>query len=1211
MPQTAPSSITGRLQLVFGISVLLLLLSSAASYFSNRKLIESSRAVNHTNEVILTTDNLISSITDAETGQRGFIITDDETFLERFRNGRERTMEIWTRLRALTGDNVAQQSHLQTLSALIDQRYNQMHRTYDSARLATLAQRAEAFNKSHNDMLLGKKIMNEVREHIRLMKEEEDRLLKLRLGRQALYTTYTPALVLIAALISILISVVAYYRIKSDLAERTARQLEDERKYEETGKRISAMEAVTRRIASGDYAVRSTDEAKDGLGRVSAALNDMVKALQNSFTELQRKAWLQAGSVNLSDAIRGERFTENVAGKIIESVAGYVGASVATLYVAGANSSLRLGGSYAASDAPEELPADAGVIGQAIRNRAPVVTDQLPADYLKVSSSIGNTQPVYAVILPLIDAGAVVGVMELGLLRPPSDQELLFLNSNMESMAISLNAAVNFEKLQELLEETQAQSEELQAQHTELESINSELEIQTEKLQASEEELRVQQEELQQANQELEERSRLLEERNLQIMERTREVQLQAQELSESARYKSEFLANMSHELRTPLNSILLLSRLLADNMDASLNGEHVEYARVIQSSGNGLLQLIDEILDLSKIEAGKMELELEPVSVGEVMNNMRGMFDPVARDKGLEFRLSTDPALPQLIETDKLRLEQVLKNLISNALKFTRNGSVSVEAAPDPERAGFIRFSVIDTGIGIPEDKQALIFDAFRQADGSTRRKYGGTGLGLSISRELSRLLGGGIELESVPGEGSTFRLFLPVAKLAAPLDNAGAPTAVSAPKHSPALAEDARFIAGSIPESIPDDRSSLLPGDRFILIIEDDIHFAKSMLQFTRSKGYKGIVSVRGDEGLALARRYKPAGIMLDIQLPVKSGWQVMEELKADRETRHIPVHIISAHGLRKESLMKGAIDFIDKPVASEQMQQVFNKLEYVLNRSDKKVLIVEDNPQHARALAYFLETFHIQPEIRNSIADSVDALKEEEAGCVILDMGIPDSRDYDRLEQIRQEPGLETLPIIVFTGKSLSLNEEQRIKQYADSIIVKTAHSFQRVLDEVSLFLHLVEERTPAANGAQGGVSGGLKDILRGKTVLIVDDDVRNIFSLTRSLEAAEMQILTAVDGREAMDKLEGGQRIDIVLLDMMMPRMDGYETARRIRQDPARKKLPVIAVTAKAMAGDREKCIAAGASDYITKPIDIDQLMSLLRVWLHERSSQALT
>ena len=782
------------------------------------------------------------------------------------------------------------------------------------------------------------------------------------------------------------------------------------------------------------------------------------------------------------------------------------------------------------------------------------------------------------------------------MLRELTPLEMEFLEKNAEAMAIGINSAMDYLKLQNFLEETQAQSEELQAQHNELENVNAELEAQAQKLQASEEELRVQQEELQQINTELQARSSLLEQRN-------DEIQRKAKELELSTRYKSEFLANMSHELRTPLNSILLLSRLLAENTEENLTPDQVEYSKVIQSSGNGLLSLIDEILDLSKIEAGQMTLEYLDVAVADIVEEQQALFGPLAKEKKLDFEVEVAQNVPPVIETDKMRLGQILKNLISNALKFTEKGSITFEIKRRDTQPNTLCFIVRDTGIGIPPDKQKQVFEAFRQADGSTKRKYGGTGLGLSISRELAKLLGGEILLSSQVNQGSEFTLLLPLAT-PQPLPE----TVFKSPEEPvKAVKSDNKYISPLIPEPVPDDRSAVFPDDKVILIIEDDTHFAKSLLDYSRRKGYKGIVAIRGDEGLALAKQYLPLGILLDIQLPVMSGWEVMDALKTNTATRHIPVHIMSSHKLKNESLMKGAVDFVDKPVAFEQMQEVFDKIEYVLNSKSKKVLIIEDNPKHAQALAYYLGTFNINSELKSNISEGVEALKRKEINCVILDMGIPDVKAYNLLEEAKKNPELEHFPIIIFTGKSLSMTEELKIKKYADSIIVKTAHSYRRMLDEVSLFLHLVEEnkQTPFKNN-EVKKSGVLGEILNNKTVLIADDDVRNIFSLTKALENYKMEVVTALDGKEALQKLHEHPNIDVVLLDMMMPQMDGYETAKKIRENFQWRNLPVIAVTAKAMTGDREKCIQAGASDYITKPVDIDQLISLLRVWLYERS-----
>jgi len=730
--------------------------------------------------------------------------------------------------------------------------------------------------------------------------------------------------------------------------------------------------------------------------------------------------------------------------------------------------------------------------------------------------------------------------------------------------------------------------------------MNAELEAQTEKLQASEEELRVQQEELQQTNEELSERSVLLEEKNMEIQKKSEDLEL-------TTRYKSEFLANMSHELRTPLNSILLLSRLLSENNDKNMNGEQIEFAKVIQSSGNGLLGLIDEILDLSKIEAGKMELEVLDVSVKEISDSMHDLFSEVAKQKNIAF-IILDSEAPVVIKTDKMRLEQILKNLISNAIKFTSEGTVTLEIKKDESNEKLLTFSVKDTGIGIPREKQPLIFEAFQQADGSTKRKYGGTGLGLSISRELSKLLNGEITLKSNPGEGSEFTLRIPqsISSLVVFEEKnnriEGKSDAIATKEEE---FHNRQYISDLMPEDVDDDRENVTADDRVILIVEDDVNFAKSLLDFTRKRGYKGVITVRGDHALNLVLKFRPIGILLDIQLPIMSGWEVMEELKANPATKHIPVHIMSSHNVKKESMLKGAINFLDKPLAFEQMPEIFTRIEHIINRESQKVLIFEDNPKHAKALAYFLETYNINSEIKSEITDGVDALQKANVDCVILDMGIPDKQAYEILDNIKKNPGLENLPVIVFTGKSLSMKEELKIKKYADSIVVKTAHSYQRMLDEVSLFLHLVEENKK--EGKKGNIKklGLLNDVLKDKTVLIVDDDVRNIFSLTKALEVLRMKVLTAIDGKEALKVLEENPDTDIVLLDMMMPNMDGYETATILRQNKEWKNLPVIAVTAKAMTGDREKCINAGASDYITKPVDVDQLMSLLRVWLYDR------
>jgi signal transduction histidine kinase/DNA-binding response OmpR family regulator len=960
-------------------------------------------------------------------------------------------------------------------------------------------------------------------------------------------------------------------------------------------------------IGDGDFSAAVYPRSDDDV--LGNALVHMRDSLQRYAKGAEEKIWTQTGIAQLNDGLRGDKTIAALCHDAINILVPYLECESGLFYSA-SDSKLQFEAGYAVSNldaVPQELRFGETLIGQSALRKELLHLKDVPDDFLQIRSGLGVSQPKHVVIVPLYVDTIVKGVIEISSLHEIADYKIAFLREAATDIAMSLRSARSKVQLQKLLEQTQAQAEELQSQHAELENINAELEAQAEKLQTSEEELKVQQEELMQANQELEERTRQLEERNALIVERNIEIQQKAEELELSTKYKSEFLANMSHELRTPLNSILLLSRLLSENNDANLSTEQIEYANVIQSSGQGLLSLIDEILDLSKIEAGKMELEYRPVLVQEIANDMKALFAPVAREKGIQFDVQVSPDVPAQLETDKLRLEQVLRNLLSNAIKFTAQGSVQMMVSTLADNHPFLSFAVKDTGIGIPAEKQSLIFEAFQQADGSTRRKYGGTGLGLSISRELIRLLGGEIKLASEPGKGSEFVVYVPKEKITEVQKPELPPAPLPDVKEAPAKPASAKnYRADKIPAGLPDDRNSAGTQDKTILIIEDDTAFARALLDFAHQKGYKGLVAVRGDEGLALAQQFKPVGILLDIQLPVKDGWEVMEELKANAATRHIPVHMMSSHEARRESLQRGAIDFISKPVAFEQMQEVFKKIEHVLTKEQKKVLIVEENPQHAKALAYFLETFNVNAQISGSVHDGVDALKKAEVDCVILDMGIPDKTAYETLETVKQNPGLENLPIIIFTGKSLSKTEESRIRQYADSIVVKTAHSYQRILDEVSLFLHLVEEGSRKEKPSGYKRLGALNEVLAGKKILVTDDDVRNIFSLTKALELHGVEVIAAMDGKEALKRLQENPDVSAVLMDIMMPEMDGYEAMQQVRKKPQFRNLPIIAITAKAMTGDREKCIKAGASDYISKPVDIDQLLSLLRVWLYDKS-----
>ncbi|MEO7444639.1 MAG: response regulator [Ferruginibacter sp.] len=1180
----------------FGVTLLLLIISSLASYISITRLIKSNENVRHNTQVLQNFENLMFTLQDAETGQRGYLLSGDEIFLESYIGSYDKMKIIIAKLRTLYSVSKQSDSFLDTLESLSIRRISHMKER--------IMQRREGQIVSMEGFRTGKNSMDSIREFISRVERQEEEILGYSTGKLKTLANSTTVFIILASLISIFITIFSFYRVLDDFKKKQELQNSLMDKDENVSQRIGIIERVAAQISDGDYTTVVDDSEGDVLGSLAGALNKMSYSLHNSFETLNNKEWIQSGIAQLNDNIIGEKDLEKLTQKVLSFITSYTDSVVGAFFLVNNYESLQLYATISLNKKPfeEEVPFGQGSAGSVAISGKPMLTEDIQDSRYHISFTSGNLKPSAIYTLPVYHEKTLKGILEIGALEKFPERTIEFITQAVYGVGIAIHSARDHQRLQELLAETQAQSEELHAQHSELENINTELHAQAEKLQASEEELRVQQEELQQSNQEMEERSRLLEEKNEMILERNLEIQQKAEELTQSTKYKSEFLANMSHELRTPLNSILLLSRLLSENHSANLSDEQIEYANVIQHSGASLLTLIDEILDLSKIESGKMELDYADVSLHGLGNDLNALFTPIAKDKGIEFKIEYADNVPGIFETDRLRVEQILRNLISNALKFTRKGSVTLMMKED---AGLFHLAVTDTGIGIPKNKQETIFEAFQQADGSTKREFGGTGLGLSISRQLALLLGGEIAVESVENEGSTFTLLLPMGRhMDKSILEQEKPEKNEAVKKEEYLIPGREFISDVIPPSVPDDREDIEAGDRIILIIEDDVNFAKSLRDYTKRNGYKCIVAVRGDEGIDLAKKYLPTGILLDIQLPVKSGWEVMDELKSFAETRPIPVHMMSNLEAKTKSLTKGAVDFINKPVAFEQLAGVFKKIEEALSRDPKKVLIVEDNEKHAAALSYFLQSFNVQTEIKRSVDEGIEALNTENLDCVILDMGIPAQHSYDTLEAVKKTPGLENLPIIIFTGKNLSHLEEMKIKQYADSIVIKTAHSYQRILDEVSLFLHLVDENKKDKNRSRSKQLGTLSEVLKDKTVLLADDDVRNIFSLTKSLETYGMKVISAIDGKDALKQLDDNKGIDIVLMDMMMPEMDGYETTQHIRQHHKYKKLPVIAVTAKAMTGDREKCIASGASDYITKPVDIDQLLSLLRVWLYD-------
>jgi len=696
-----------------------------------------------------------------------------------------------------------------------------------------------------------------------------------------------------------------------------------------------------------------------------------------------------------------------------------------------------------------------------------------------------------------------------------------------------------------------------------------------------------------------------------------------AEQLALTSKYKSEFLANMSHELRTPLNSMLILSRQLAENNDENLTEKQVQFAETIHSSGADLLSLINDILDLSKIESGMMGIEVSEISVKEISEQLERSFHQLAQDKNVEFLIERADNLAPTVYTDDKRLQQILMNLLSNAFKFTDEGRVVLGIAPAPadetyhleslnRASDVVAFSVTDTGIGIPREKQRIIFEAFQQADGTTSRKYGGTGLGLSISREIARLLGGEIRVRSIPGEGSTFTLYLPreyvpAGAASTPGSQSGARVGIKEIEAAwtPVESFDSEAIALLSSESaaILDDRIEIQSGDRVVLIVEDDISFAGILLDLAREKGFKGLVATSGAMALALAQKYKPAAITLDIRLPDRDGWTVLDRLKHDPETSHIPVHIITVEEERQRALKQGAFNHVQKPVSHEDLGKAFDDIRDFTERHIRKLLVVEDDDVQRMSVVELIGNGDVKTTAVATGEEALNILRDERFDCMVLDLRLPDMSGFELIEKLQTDLGRYDLPIIVYTGKELTRKEELHLKKVADAIIVKEASSPERLLAETALFLHRVEADLPEPKRRMLEKYHRTDPVLAGRKVLVVDDDVRNIFALTSALEAHNMEVVHAENGQEGIDLLQATPGVDAVLMDIMMPEMDGYEAITAIRQMEEFKQLPIIALTAKAMKADRDHCLEVGASDYISKPLDIDQLLSLLRVWLY--------
>jgi signal transduction histidine kinase/CheY-like chemotaxis protein/CHASE3 domain sensor protein len=1130
------SGVEARVVAGLAVAILFFLSSGWIAYSNISVLRDDAAKIQHSYSVIASLDELLSTVQDAETGQRGYLLTGKETYLAPYEDALARVGPELRDISSLTSDNASQQARIVTLRRHIDAKLAELKETVDL--------------RQHNDLTAalavvtsdrGKLEMDAIRVQLDLMQQEEARLRQLRLDEMAAAHRTAWVSGIMSGLLGIILTVVIGFLIRRASAVR------------------------------------------------------------------ERQQWLQSGQVGLAAAMLGDPVPEQLGENILAYLTKFLGAQGGAVFADdGTRHYRRIATNGVPADAKivERFSLKEGVLGRVAADRAPALLSDIPDGYLTIGSALGQDKPRHLTISPATADDVVQGVVELGFLQPVNDHATTFLDLASASIGIALRSARFRAELQNLLEETQRQSEELQVQSEELRVSNEELEEQGRALKESQVRLEQQQVELEQTNAQLEEQAQLLEAQRDDLTRSSAVVELKARELEQASRYKSDFLANMSHELRTPLNSLLILSKLLGDNPRDNLTEEQVKYARTIQSSGNDLLALINDILDLSKIEAGHVEVKPETVSLDRLATDLQQTFQPIANERSLQFHITRTEACPPTIDTDRQRLEQILKNLLSNAFKFTEAGSVRFSA--EQVDTDHITFAVTDTGIGITKDQQRDIFDAFRQADGTISRKYGGTGLGLSISRELSRLLGGSLAVTSTPGEGSRFTLTLPTTydpAQVAPRDEPRLPEAVPVTTQG--------LIQGTAPAPLPrrveDDRANLVSAGRILLVVEDDESFAGIVRDLSHEMGFQCLVAGTAEEALELARQFKPSAVVLDVGLPDQSGLAVLDRLKRDVATRHIPVHVVSASDHTQTALSLGAIGYLVKPVKREELAGVLEALATKMARTVRRILIVEDDPVQLDAVQRLLATGGVETIGVRTAAECLALLREETFDCMVLDLTLGDASGFALLETLSGEGTHSFPPVIVYTGHDLSTDDEQRLRRYSDSIIIKGARSPERLLDEVSLFLHQVVTELSPEQQKMIRKAHNRDAILEGRRILIVEDDVRNVYSLTNILEPRGAVVEIARNGREAIDALEksardGAQAIALVLMDVMMPVMDGLTATREIRKDPRFRKLPIISLTAKAMPDDQQRCIEAGASDYMAKPLDVDKLLSLVRVWM---------
>jgi signal transduction histidine kinase/CheY-like chemotaxis protein/CHASE3 domain sensor protein len=1122
------------------LPLLLSVLSAAVFVGIIVYLLSQLSAVELSEQVIGKANQVGKLVADEESGLRGYLLSGDQNFLEPYQIAAPR---VPAEVKTLEGMVEGRQAQLDRLHRVIDaheawQRY---------AREIISIRRGGGDYESEVKAGRGKALIDDIRTQLNEVLDNEQRMLQEHNASARSVTTVSVACFLLFSM-----------------------------------------------LVGGGLAMFGRRE----LMRLSESYSEVLSQESEHNTELRHLGWLRTGQIELARHSSGINSLEPLAAAILDYVVRYVDGVVAAMYFRSEDGVLhRIGAFGFAHDTAEHAvviqPGESLASQAANENRIMVLKD-VPSDYIKVGSGLGEAAPRELLIAPFSNYGKVKGVIEIGFLHPLTDRDREFVETIGPAIGASVAAVVYRQRLQDALAETQTLNEELQVQQEELRTANEELEEQSRALEESQTSLENQQAELEQTNDQLAEQAANLDLKNTQLVEAQDQLRQRALDLERASRYKSEFLANMSHELRTPLNSSLILAKLLADNAAGNLNEEQVRFAQTIYSAGNDLLNLINDILDISKVEAGKLELAPEDVPLRRAVEGLARVFDPLARQKDLAFTVTVEPNVPASIHTDRQRLEQVLKNLLSNAIKFTERGSVQMTVSAN--ESGWVQFTVRDSGIGIAQDQQHRIFEAFHQADGTTSRRFGGTGLGLSISRDLTTLLGGSLTVESTPGQGSVFVLSLPRSGSVSATPPAPVPT-------QPPTEQPAPVPAAERPQpAFADDRARPADGMRTVLVIEDDPGFARILFDLAHDLDFRCLVAMTAGEGIELAASEKPDAILLDMRLPDRSGLSVLQLLKENPTTRHIPVHVVSSVENGGEALHLGAIGYALKPTSREQLEEVFRKLQEKSAQQIKRVLVVEDDERQRESVVQLISDEDVRISAVGTGKEALDLLRTEIFDCMIIDLKLPDMQGKDLLEQMSHEEMCSFPPVIVYTGRNLTRDEEAELLKYSRSIIIKGARSPERLLDEVTLFLHKVESQLSSERQNMLKTVRGRDRVFEGRTILLVDDDVRNVFALTSALEQRGAKVEVARNGFEALSKLDEVEAVDLVLMDVMMPGMDGLEATRRIRQDARFDRLPIIAITAKAMKDDQEQCLAAGANDYLAKPIELTRLYSLLRVWM---------